>query len=76
MVCVCVCVCVCAGFGGDCAVNFVNGVEQAQVFQGVVFVEFSRIGQVTSTDCRLDDGPFARCERDLAMESQIIALSL
>ena len=53
-----------------------NGVEQAQVFQGLVFVEFSRIGLVTSTECRLDDGPFSRCERDLAMESMIIALSL
>ena len=51
-----------AGLNGDCAVNFVNGVEQARVFQGTVFVEFSRIGPVTFTDCRLDNNEFVPCE--------------
>lgn len=52
-----------SGFSGDCAVNFVNGVEQAQVFQGLAFVQFSRIGPVEFTECQLDGGQFVTCKR-------------
>ena len=42
--------------------NFVNGVEETQVFQDSVIVYFSPIGPVTSTECRLDNDPFVECE--------------
>ncbi len=59
------------GFNGDCAVNFVNGVDQAQTFQNIVFIEWEEVGSVRATDCRLDDGTFILCE----FESQRLYVS-
>ena len=39
-----------------------NGVEEAQVFQDSVIANFSPVGPVTSTECRLDNGQFIECE--------------
>ena len=50
------------GLNGDCSVNFLNGVEEARVFQGLVFIEFASVGPVAFTDCQLDGGTFAPCE--------------
>lgn len=42
--------------------NFLNGVAEARVSQGLVFIEFSLVGPVTLTECRLDNGNFSPCQ--------------
>ena len=58
----CVAASLTAGLNGDCSVNFLNGVEEALVFQSDVFIAFSIVGPATSTDCQLDGGTFTSCE--------------
>ncbi len=42
--------------------NFVNGVDQAQTFNDIVFIEWIEVGPVESTDCSFDGGTFIPCE--------------
>ena len=52
-----------SGFNNDCAVNFLNAVDQALVFEDIVFIEWDTVGPIEFTDCSFNRGAFFPCKQ-------------